>query len=679
MTTEIAYAGENTLDALARVIKMAIAEAAFPDNPGEIVFGTDKHDELKNRDLADQHPIGAITGLAEALDGISINARAINTLREGNLIDHNAIRSSIANLADDVGALSGIPEDVEKLKMEVSGDISKVNEAIQKNAEDIKALQEAGPTGGSDNVALGTIYVSEWLENGDPPTVGTPVNVGLGSFVGAKPEHNTIYYAVIRRGGDVYFCSVRYKLTGETSSVTPTSVVKIGGSDSPVVKDTNPTFVGWATTYVSGTSEGFYVPYSRVSNRPDTGDTGLIIAIDMNGNGTWIVYGLCAGDVGDDTFAMQTITEVRVDKPEATLPTFGNLILNTSFTTPPITGEVYSIPAADFNREPTEAITVSGIVRFDDDTYYVEGSADPLPEEPDRGPVAIFNKVVKMTANMLFFIENFASAPTAGRAYNIPEDRFTRRPQRSGFCIGIAIVDRIMYLCDCKVQYNPNMLPQYNPAPTITVNTVKRLSAPDTIPWDKITGKPDFSTVYRYKGSVLTTDGLPENAEVGDVYNTVSSGMNYAWTGEEWDALGGIADLTVVSIPSGFIGIWYGAANTIPDGWALCDGTNGTPDLRDKFVLGAGTSHAVGSSGGSEKVKLSLEQIPSHAHQNQGNRVSGSDTWTALNGVEKPENETVEVVRNLVWSGPINTGAAGSSQPHPNMPPYYALYYIMKL
>ena len=47
------------------------------------------------------------------------------------------------------------------------------------------------------------------------------------------------------------------------------------------------------------------------------------------------------------------------------------------------------------------------------------------------------------------------------------------------------------------------------------------------------------SAVYQYKGSVATFDALPTGAESGDVYNVEATGTNYAWTGTEWDALGG--------------------------------------------------------------------------------------------------------------------------------------------
>lgn len=66
-----------------------------------------------------------------------------------------------------------------------------------------------------------------------------------------------------------------------------------------------------------------------------------------------------------------------------------------------------------------------------------------------------------------------------------------------------------------------------------------------SVAWDNVTGKPDLalksdiSSVYRYKGSVTNYASLPEeNNSVGDVWNVEATGMNYAWTGSKWDALG---------------------------------------------------------------------------------------------------------------------------------------------
>lgn len=68
------------------------------------------------------------------------------------------------------------------------------------------------------------------------------------------------------------------------------------------------------------------------------------------------------------------------------------------------------------------------------------------------------------------------------------------------------------------------------------------------------------------------------------------------------------------AIPSGIITMWSGLTTTIPTGWALCDGANGTPDLRDRFIVGAGSSYSVGATGGSASVTLTTAQMPSHSH-----------------------------------------------------------------
>lgn len=122
----------------------------------------------------------------------------------------------------------------------------------------------------------------------------------------------------------------------------------------------------------------------------------------------------------------------------------------------------------------------------------------------------------------------------------------------------------------------------------------------------------------------------------------------------------------LVKAPVGTIVIWSGTVDDIPTGWHLCDGTDGTPDLRDKFVLGAGENHPVNDKGGSEEVVLTLEQMPRHSHGIQASSSSG----------------TLSYVRSNLASGLdyyAVTTYSGLSEPHPNMPPYYSLCYIMKL
>ena len=74
------------------------------------------------------------------------------------------------------------------------------------------------------------------------------------------------------------------------------------------------------------------------------------------------------------------------------------------------------------------------------------------------------------------------------------------------------------------------------------------------------------------------------------------------------------------SVPTGGIILWSGASNAIPTGWTLCDGNNSTPNLTDKFVLGAGGSYSVGATGGS-----STSTLPSHRHSFSGSGSADHD------------------------------------------------------
>lgn len=132
------------------------------------------------------------------------------------------------------------------------------------------------------------------------------------------------------------------------------------------------------------------------------------------------------------------------------------------------------------------------------------------------------------------------------------------------------------------------------------------------------------------------------------------------------------------SVPIKGIIMWSGT--TVPDGWALCDGTGGTPDLRGRFIVGAGagpglTSYAVNAVGGAETVTLSKEQMPSHTHEVYGR-------YCGYTGSHNNDAEVITYADKSWggWSKRINTTeSAGGGQPHDNMPPYYALAFIMRM
>jgi microcystin-dependent protein len=84
------------------------------------------------------------------------------------------------------------------------------------------------------------------------------------------------------------------------------------------------------------------------------------------------------------------------------------------------------------------------------------------------------------------------------------------------------------------------------------------------------------------------------------------------------------AAAVAAGIPVGLITMWSGSIVSIPSGWALCNGTLGTPDLRDRFVVGAGSTYAVGATGGFNTVTLDTTQIPSHTHTGSGTTASAN-------------------------------------------------------
>ena len=127
-------------------------------------------------------------------------------------------------------------------------------------------------------------------------------------------------------------------------------------------------------------------------------------------------------------------------------------------------------------------------------------------------------------------------------------------------------------------------------------------------------------------------------------------------------------------IPRGVIVMWSGSEDSIPSGWALCNGANGTPDLRDRFIVGADKTYAVGATGGMNEVKLTVSQMPSHNH-NYNSRVNDlTQSYSDLRIVMaySPQYNQKKYVDDY-------TSVTGGNQPHENRPPYYALYFIMKL
>ena len=198
-------------------------------------------------------------------------------------------------------------------------------------------------------------------------------------------------------------------------------------------------------------------------------------------------------------------------------------------------------------------------------------------------------------------------------------------------------------------------------------------------------------TIANANPIVLGTDGkIPSELwlQAGYAYKFVlQTATNTAVA--TYDNISGI--LTTIptatpSIPSGCILLWSGSTGSIPSGFLLCDGTNGTPDLRNSFIVGAGNNYTVGQTGGSADAIVvshthtatSVVTDPGHAHgyDRAGSALpqNGSSTYCLTNpAATHPNTDTsttgITVVTTNVAAGTSGTGA--------NNPLYYALAYIM--
>lgn len=158
------------------------------------------------------------------------------------------------------------------------------------------------------------------------------------------------------------------------------------------------------------------------------------------------------------------------------------------------------------------------------------------------------------------------------------------------------------------------------------------------------------------------------------------------------------------AIPAGIISMWSGASNAIPTGYALCDGSNSTPDLRNRFVIGAGSTYAVGSTGGSaDAINVSHTHTASitdsgHNHQMfetylaSSSSSRNSDLTNSSSVAKYTTGGTDYAYCTRAGTGTADVGATststtgisvsnsteGSSATDANLPPYYALCYIMK-
>ncbi len=194
-----------------------------------------------------------------------------------------------------------------------------------------------------------------------------------------------------------------------------------------------------------------------------------------------------------------------------------------------------------------------------------------------------------------------------------------------------------------------------------------------------------FTEAERYVGLTVTrgTNGIaiPSAGEIIPRQQILSTPYalhaNFAATA---------TNLVTFPIPRGVVVMWSGTLGTIPAGWALCDGQNGTPDLRDKFMVCArqddaavpksSVSGSLTQTGGQATHTNTMSEMPAHHHYSFGENYPdwyfgsyGGPNYKGSAGGTDNDNHLLQ------------TTDAGQDPPQPFtiLPPYYAIAYIMKL
>lgn len=185
--------------------------------------------------------------------------------------------------------------------------------------------------------------------------------------------------------------------------------------------------------------------------------------------------------------------------------------------------------------------------------------------------------------------------------------------------------------------------------------------------------------------------------------------------------------LAATQLPRGIITMWSGATNAVPSGWALCDGNNDTPNLKDRFIVGAGQSYGVGNTGGSitrtpsvwtnaagtgiqvAGTAINTSQMPWHTHSGSVGSDASIQVQNSIQSSSAGEWLANDLFGSVGWSpspirkplqafsASLSINGTGGNQPHYHgvtdnghahtaaasaidvRPPYYALAFIMKL
>lgn len=223
------------------------------------------------------------------------------------------------------------------------------------------------------------------------------------------------------------------------------------------------------------------------------------------------------------------------------------------------------------------------------------------------------------------------------------------------------------------------------------------------------------ATNFAAKDALLVTDPAKviKGTEIDNEYNAIASAISSkadsnspsltgtpttptATAGTNTTQIASCAFVLANAVPTGVITMWSGTIATIPSGWYLCDGNNSTPDLRDKFIIGAkqdetaiaktNVTGALTQTGGTKDAVVASHTHtitdPGHLHEG-GTPAETAGSLFGNGSTTGPYrsslmNETFPTPNTSTKTTGITVDSAGVSGTNQNLPPYYALAFIMK-
>src|SRR4030042_1614680 len=166
--------------------------------------------------------------------------------------------------------------------------------------------------------------------------------------------------------------------------------------------------------------------------------------------------------------------------------------------------------------------------------------------------------------------------------------------------------------------------------------------------------------------------------EKGDVGDTGVTGLQ---------GIQGIQGEAGAGIVAGLIAIWHGLIANIPSGWILCDGNNGTPDLRDKFVKGAPAATEAGGTGGATTLTHAGTAVNAHAGTTVNDHAATPTGQASAGATQRGTTASTLTLGNHTHNTPVLSHVVTQPSNHtvtqPNdhtnvKPPYYEILFIMK-